>query len=905
MPLRSDSSDSDDRAGDWHRLAADEALQRLGADPARGLSQEEASARLAQHGPNAVSARGGPPAWRRFLQQLNQPLVYILIAGTIITAFFREWVDCGVIAAVVVVNAVVGFIQESKAGKAIESLGRMIVTEASVKRGGKRRRIPSRDLVPGDLVLMQAGDLVPADLRLIRTKGLQIDEAPLTGESLPVDKHAEPLPADTLLGDRKNLAFAGTLVTHGRGEGVVFDTGDRTETGRIARLISESVEIDTPLTRKIAAFSRLLLWAILGVAALAFALGMWRGEEAVEMFKVAVAIAVGAIPEGLPAAVTVVLAIGVSRMAKRRAVIRKLPAVETLGSTTVICSDKTGTLTENQMTVQRVHAGGRHYEVTGNGYGSEGDLLLDGEPVAPDRHPALIECLLAGALCNDSRVVVKDGRPAVDGDPTEGAMLVAAAKAGLSPAEAHRRAPRLDMIPFESENMFRATLHGTEEGRTIYKVGAVERLLERCDDALGPDGESLPLDLGAVRETVESMAGEGLRVLAFARRRADDVDGDLGHRHVAGGFTFLGLQGMIDPPREEAVAAVAECRRAGIEVKMITGDHAATARAIGQQLGLAQEVRAVTGAEIERMDDATLQRVVLETEIFARASPEHKLRLVKALQAGGEVVAMTGDGVNDAPALKRADIGVAMGNKGTESAKEAAEMVLADDNFASVVAAVEEGRTVYDNLKKAIAYILPTNIGQAGIVFFAVLFGLTMPITPAQILWVNMITAVTLALALAFEKAEPDIMQRRPRDPREPLLTRFLLWRIVFVGLLLVAGGMGLFLWELEQGASLAAARTAAVNAVLAGEVFYLFNMRSLTGPVLNRAGLLGNRYVLWAIGLLLACQIPFTYLPVMQALFGTEGLAPDAWLRILGFGVAVLLLVEAEKAVVRARGAA
>ncbi len=900
MPLRSDSSDSDDRAGDWHRLAADEALQRLGADPARGLSREEASARLAQHGPNAVSARGGPPAWRRFLQQLNQPLVYILIAGTIITAFFREWVDCGVIAAVVVVNAVVGFIQESKAGKAIESLGRMIVTEASVKRGGKRRRIPSRDLVPGDLVLMQAGDLVPADLRLIRTKGLQIDEAPLTGESLPVDKHADPLPADTLLGDRKNLAFAGTLVTHGRGEGVVFDTGDRTETGRIARLISESVEIDTPLTRKIAAFSRLLLWAILGVAALAFALGMWRGEEAVEMFKVAVAIAVGAIPEGLPAAVTVVLAIGVSRMAKRRAVIRKLPAVETLGSTTVICSDKTGTLTENQMTVQRVHAGGRDYEVTGNGYGSEGDLLLDGEPVAPDRHPALIECLLAGALCNDSRVVVKDGRPAVDGDPTEGAMLVAAAKAGLSPAEAHRRAPRLDMIPFESENMFRATLHGTGEGRTIYKVGAVERLLERCDDALGPDGESLPLDLGAVRETVESMAGEGLRVLAFARRRADDVDGDLGHRHVAGGFTFLGLQGMIDPPREEAVAAVAECRRAGIEVKMITGDHAATARAIAGRIGLdgarqGGALRVVTGRELEGVSDADLPDLAEDTAVFARVAPEQKLRLVRALQSRGHVVAMTGDGVNDAPALKQADIGVAMGIAGTDVAKGAADMILTDDNFASIRSAVEEGRGVFDNLLKFIIWTLPTNVGETCIVLGAVLFGLALPILPAQLLWINLGTSVLLGMTLVFEPREKGLMERPPRPPSRPLLTLPLLMRTGLVSLVMIAGAFWIFFREMRTTGDLDVARTAVVNVVVIVETAYLLCCRSLSHSLVS-IGLLSNRLAILGALCMVAVQMLFTFAPFMNRAFHSAPLDAAAWLRIAAVGLLAFLVVELEK---------
>ncbi len=895
---------------DWHRLAGDEAIGRLGSDPVQGLSKAEAAARLSQYGPNTVTARGGLPAWRRFLLQFHQPLIYILLAGAAITAFFREWVDCGVIAAVVVVNAIVGFIQESKAGKAIESLSRMIVTEATVRRGGKRRRIPSHELVPGDVVLLQAGDLVPADLRLIRAKNLQIDEAPLTGESLPVDKHADPLPADTVLADRRNLAFAGTLATHGRGEGVVFDTGDRTETGRIARLISESVEIDTPLTRKIASFSRLLLWAILAVAALTFLLGIWRGEKAVEMFMVAVAVAVGAIPEGLPAAVTVVLAIGVSRMARRRAVIRKLPAVETLGSTTVICSDKTGTLTENQMTVQQVHAGGHCFDVTGTGYGSDGAFLLDGAPVEPDRHPALLECLRAGVLCNDSRIVLKDERPAVNGDPTEGAMLVAAAKAGLSHAETHERSPRIDMIPFESENMFRATLHQAGERRTIYKVGAVEKLLERCDSALGPDGETMPLDAHAVRGTVEAMAGEGLRVLAFARRHADDVAGDLDHHHVSEGLTFLGLQGMIDPPREEAIEAVAQCRRAGIGVKMITGDHAATARAIAARIGLdggrnGDQLRVVTGRELEETSDEALPAIAEETAVFARVAPEQKLRLVRALQSRGHVVAMTGDGVNDAPALKQADIGIAMGITGTDVAKGAADMVLTDDNFASIRSAVEEGRGVFDNLLKFIIWTLPTNVGETCIIMGAVLLGLALPILPAQLLWINLGTSVFLGMMLVFEPQEKGLMARPPRPPGRPLLTFPLLMRTGLVSLIMIAGAFWIFFHEMRTtDGNLDVARTAVVNVVVIVETTYLFCCRSLNHSLFS-IGIWSNRLAIVGALCMVASQMLFTFAPFMNRAFHSAPLGFDAWIRIASVGLLAFLVVELEKWIRFGRGRA
>jgi len=696
---------------------------------------------------------------------------------------------------------------------------------------------------------------------------------------------------------------------------VVVATGAQTEIGRISAMLGAVESLSTPLLLQLAAFGRWLTWIILGVAGLSFAFGtLVHDYSAADMFLASVGLAVAAIPEGLPAIMTITLAIGVQRMARRNAIIRRLPSVEALGSVTVICSDKTGTLTRNEMTVQRVVCADELYAVTGAGYAPHGEFeRMTGDGVValadllrPDGSPrdaALLEAARAALLCNDATVRLESGEWRLNGDPTEGALVTLALKAGLEHALERERLPRMDVIPFESEHRFMATLHHDHAGRRmIFLKGAPERVLELCSAQRGTHGDA-PLDSGYWHAHMERVAADGMRLLAVAVRDGSDVTHGLGFDDVErGGFTLLALFGLSDPPREEAIAAIARCHAAGIRVKMITGDHAATARAIGAQLGLGGGVDALTGAEIERLDDEALQRVAGDAEIFARASPEHKLRLVTALQARGEVVAMTGDGVNDAPALKRAEVGVAMGNKGTEAAKEAAEVVLADDNFASIAAAVEEGRTVYDNLRKAIAFILPTNMGEGCIVLFAVLLGIAMPITPAQILWVNMITAVTLALALAFEPAERDLMGRPPRSSSEPLLSRFVVWRIVFVGLLLVAGSMAFFLWEAERGRSLEFARTVAVNALVAGEIFYLFNMRSFLGNVLNREGLTGNRYVLLAIGVLLVAQLLFTHAPFMQTLFGTEGLDAAAWLRVLGFGIFILLAVEAEKAWLRHR---
>ncbi|MBI5773052.1 MAG: cation-transporting P-type ATPase [Verrucomicrobia bacterium] len=886
----------------WHYLDATEVVRLLDVDLTTGLAGGEVARRREKFGPNRISARRGPPAWLKFLQQFNQPLVYILLAASGVTAFLGEWVDSSVIFGVVLVNAVVGFLQEAKAEKAIESLARMVATETTVRRDGRKQRIPSEQLVPGDVILLQAGDRVPADLRLFQMRGLQVDESALTGESLPVHKHPDPLALDTVLADRRNLAFAGTLVTAGHGEGIVWAIGDQTETGRIAWLISEAVDLSTPLTRKIAQFSRLLLWVILALAAATFAIGVARGEKTVEMFMAAVALAVGAIPEGLPAAVTVVLAIGVARMARRRAIIRKLPAVETLGSTTVICSDKTGTLTENQMTVREIFTGDRRYEVTGAGYEPKGEIQSGGAAVKLAEHPALAECLRAGVLCNESSLARReDGHRTVQGDPTEAALLVAAEKGGLLHADEHRDSPRVDMIPFESEHMFRATLHRSRRGRVIYKIGAMERLLERCADRLDDHGELAPLDKEAVRHAVEAMAARGLRVLALARRHVDAGQAKLEPGHVAEGLTFLGLQGMIDPPRPEAIAAVRKCQRAGIAVKMITGDHLVTARAIASQIGLKGreehgKLVALSGRELEKISDEDLSEAAERTAVFARVAPEQKLRLVKALQARGHVVAMTGDGVNDAPALKQADIGVAMGISGTDVAKGAAAMILTDDNFASIEAAVEEGRGVFDNLTKFIVWTLPTNAGEAMVLLTAILFGTVLPALPVQLLWVNMMTALLLGLMLVFEPKERDLMARPPRDPKRPLLTHALIMRTGLVSLIMLAGVFWLFFWELGMaGASEAAARTAVINVIVLVEIGYLFSCRSLNHSVFA-IGLFTNWWAIAGSLGTLAAQLLFTYAPVMNRLFHSAPIGGESWLRIAAVAGLAFLAVELEK---------
>ena len=883
----------------WHQLPSASLLQEFNVDADSGLSDQEARQRLQTYGANRLTPRKGKGPLRLFLAQFNQPLVYILLLSALITAFLREWVDSSVIFGVTLVNAIIGFTQEFNAVRAIDALAQALNISATVLREGQRKVIPAGALVPGDIVLLQSGDKVPADLRLLRVRELQIDESALTGESVPVEKRHDALAQDTLLADRCNMAYSSTLVTYGSANGIVVETGDRTEIGLINRMIASATDLETPLTQKMSQFSYFLLWVIIDCAVLTFAVGVWRGESMLDMFMASVALAVGAIPEGLPAAITITLAIGVSRMAKRNAIVRKLPAVETLGSTTVICSDKTGTLTQNQMTVQAVFAGGEYFQVSGSGYTPEGEFLRNGQGVDACRHPALMECLKAGLLCNDARLLVELASWRIQGDPTEGALLVAAHKAGLHHSSVSIGHPRLDAIPFESQHQFMATLHHNlaDDARHVYLKGSLESLIDRCDRAFDPQMQEVPLNRERLARQLEAMAEKGLRVLAFARcdHCADSVE----HGQVVGGLTFIGLQAMIDPPRPEAAAAIAACYRAGIQVKMITGDHPITALAIARQLGMHRVERVISGAELHTIAEREYPQLIENYSVYARIAPEQKLQLVKALQAKGHVVAMTGDGVNDAPALRQADIGVAMGLGGTEVAKEAAAMILTDDHFATLEAAVEEGRGVFDNLVKFIAWTLPTNLGEGLVITFAVFANVALPITPLQILWINMTTAVLLGLMLAFEPKEPDLMRRMPRNPRQPILTKHLVFRICLVGVLLLAGAFGLFEYELSQGESLEAARCVAVNVFVFCELFYLFNCRSLQHSMLH-VGLFSNGWVIFGVFSMIALQLLFTYWPPMQRLFGSAAIGWDEWQLIIGVSLIVYVSVGLEKLVVR-----
>lgn len=894
-------SDSTDHSFErWHSLSYQHALSKLNSSK-NGLASDKVAARLEQYGTNRLPEAKSRGPLARFMLQFNNVLIYVLLVSSIVTAFLGHWVDTGVIFGVVIINALIGFVQEGKAEDALKAIRQMLSPKAMVIRDGQRQNIPSVQLVPGDVVLLQSGDKVPADLRLFSVKSLQLQEAVLTGESLAVEKNIEPVIDDAELGDRNCMAYSGTLVSYGQGSGVVVATGAQTEIGQISTMLADVETLTTPLLRQMSQFARWLTTFIIAFSIATFAFGVqFRDYLASDMFLAAVGLVVAAIPEGLPAIMTITLAIGVQRMAHRHAIIRRLPAVETLGSVTVICSDKTGTLTRNEMTVQAVATASSLYEVTGVGYNPHGGFLDDNKDVIVDEHPILSELTRAALLCNDATLQEKGDDWVLHGDPTEGALLALAMKVGLDHSFEKKTWPRNDVIPFESEHRFMATLHHDHTGKGFaYIKGAPERLLDMCCYQKTRSGDQ-PIDLDYWHKQIHTMAKRGQRVLAIAFKSVPTEHFELNFSDLEGELTLIGLVGMIDPPREEALQAVHRCQTAGIQVKMITGDHAITAVAIAAEMKIGDGQKAISGHEIEAMDDDELKAIVNDVSVFARSSPEHKLRLVKALQANGHVVAMTGDGVNDAPALKRADVGTAMGQNGTEVAKEAAEMVLVDDNFASIANAVEEGRTVYDNLKKAILFILPTNGGEAFTIVAAIMLGRMLPITPVQILWVNMITAVTLALALAFEPAEKNIMQRAPRNSHESILTGMFIWRIIFVSMILVAGTFGLFLWERESGSTIEVARTVAVNTLVMFEIFYLFNSRYIRENVLNFNGLFGNVYALYAVAILIVFQLCFTYLPAMQVLFGTASLDIATWIKIILISSTVLFLVEIEKSVMR-----
>jgi magnesium-transporting ATPase (P-type) len=795
----------------------------------------------------------------------------------------------------VVVNAIVGFIQEGKAEKALDAMRSLIAMEATVVRDGRRQAVPVRDLVRGDVVLLEAGDRVPADLRLLRTRHLLIEEAVLTGESLAAEKDDAPVTADAALGDRRCMAFSGTLVAAGQGTGVVVETGIDSQIGRISSLLHAVEPLSTPLLRQIDDFAKRFTGFVLVGAVLLFAFAVLiRGFDWIDALIAVVALAVGIVPEGLPAVITITLAIGVRRMAARNAVIRRLPAVETLGATSVICTDKTGTLTRNEMTARRLVTSAHELLVTGSGYAPEGVLQAKGgdDRAALDSASAILQC---GLLCNDADLREADGQWMVNGDPMEGALIAVAMKAGFDPACVRPGWPRLDEIPFDAAHRFMATLHRDPAGGTVAFIkGAPEALFAMA---------AKPIDLDFWNARIAAAGAEGERVLAFGMKRFASAKESLDFDDVAEGVEFLGLVGFIDPPRPEARDALAECRSARIAVKMITGDHATTAAAIARQLQLDDDPHVLTGTDVEAMRDAELQDRVQGTAVFARTSPEHKLRIVRALQAKGHIVAMTGDGVNDAPSLKQADVGTAMGIKGTEAAKEAADMVLLDDNFASIVHAVSEGRTVYDNIRKVISWEIPNNGAETLAVVLAILVGFELPMSATQILWVNLILTATLGLVLAFEPPEPGVMQRPPRPSDAPLLSSFLLWRVVVVSVLLAVAALGVFFHTLDSGRDLETARTMVVNMFVVGEIFYLFNVRYLHVTSFTLRGMVGTPAVLIALAVLVPAQLLFTYSPFMNHLFGSRPItiADGALLVVVGFGLMVVL--ELEKMLTRRAG--
>jgi magnesium-transporting ATPase (P-type) len=885
---------------DWHAQTVGTVLDALESSP-DGLSTTEAASRLKRDGPNRLPAGTTRGVLARLAGQIHNLLIYVLLASALVSLLLGHTVDAVVILAVVAANAVIGFVQEGRAEEALRAIQGMIDPKSSVLRDGRRITIPADEIVLGDIVLIESGDRVTADLRLLRARNLRIDEAILTGESVPTDKHVEPAAPGAALGDRASMAFSGTFVTAGHGAGVVVAVAGRTELGRISAML-RTVEVPkTPLLRQMDGFARQLTLITLGISVLAFLFAVLVSAYSLtDAFMAVVGLAVAAIPEGLPAILTITLAIGVKSMASRQAIIRRLPAVETLGSVSVICSDKTGTLTRNEMTTRSVVTAEAGHVVTGVGYEPYGVIQATDRAEQAATDPAAEQVLhtlvTASVLCNDAELRERDGTWLVDGDPMEGALVVLGRKAGLDETLLRRQFPRTDEIPFDAQHRFMATLHhGHEDGSFIVIKGAPERILAMCARERRADGDR-PIDQAGWRDAADRLAAQGQRVLAFATRQGRPNQQDLTFDDVEQGAVLLGLTGFIDPPRTEAIAAVAECRAAGIRVVMITGDHAITAREIGRQLGLAEAPIARSGQDLDALDDDALRIVARETTIFARTTPEHKLRLVRALQDDGLTVAMTGDGVNDAPALKRADVGIAMGQKGTEVAKEASEMVLADDNFASIVAAVREGRTVYDNILKVIGWTLPTNGGEALTILAALGLGLALPVTPVQILWVNMVTAVALGLTLAFEPTEPGAMRRPPRPRNAPILTGDLLWRIGVVSILFVIGTFGMFFWAEARGLPIETARTLVVNTLVMMEIFYLFSVRLVPGAAANWRGMLGTPAVWIGVGSTVLAQIAFTYLPVMQVAFGTTAIGTTDVLAVIGVGATLLLVVELEK---------
>lgn len=882
----------------WHALSVRETLEAIGSG-LKGLTSDEAARRLRRYGPNRIEPEKEDPWWLVFVRQLRDPLIYILLAAAAVTLALQEYVDAGVILAVVALNTVIGFVQELRAQQAMRALARLGAPRADVVRDGRTRRVPAEELVPGDVVLLTSGSRVPADLRLLEATDLVVDESALTGESVPVRKDpAHVLEGAPVPGDQANMAFAGTVVGRGRARGVVVRTGTHTEVGRIAEAVREVGVTETPLQEDVHRFGKRVGIALVVLALVALAAGLFHGLPPAEIFLAAVAMAVSAVPEGLPVVLTVTLAVGVRRMAERRAIVRKLPAVETLGSTTVIASDKTGTLTRNEMTVRRIWTADGSYEVSGAGYEPVGDFLLNGGSVSASERRPLRETLRAGVLANeaDSGIVDDEGEPL--GDPTEVALLVAAAKAALDPRAVRADHPRLDLLPFEPERRFMASLHGGdhEESDRVYLKGAPEVILRRCDRIVGPHGP-VPLDdRDAVVDAAREMAGGGLRVLAMAYRPAG-ADG-ISAGELEGGLVLCGLEAMEDPVRPEAVESIRAVHRAGIRVVMLTGDHLVTARAIGRQLGIGGEAaEAVEGEALQALSDAELDELLDRgVEIFARVSPEHKLRMVQRLRERDDVVAVTGDGVNDAPALRAAHLGIAMGVSGTDVAREASDMVLADDNFATIRAAVEEGRIVFSNIRKVTFFLLSTAVGEVLAILAALFAGWPLPFVAAQILWINLVTNGLQDVALAVEPGEPGLLERRPRPRREGILNRRLLERLGIVGVVLAAGTLCVFWWTLEtSGGDLDLARTMAMTQMVVFQFFHVFNCRSLDRSIV-RIDPFSNRFLFASLVAALLAQLAVLYWGPFQTIFRTVPLDGAQWALLVAIGATVIAGGEVDK---------
>jgi calcium-translocating P-type ATPase len=875
----------------WYRATTEETFSLLETRK-EGLSKDEASLRLSKHGYNEVETKKKHGPVYLFIKQFANPLIYVLMAAAIITFILDEYADSAVITGVVLANAIIGFIQERKAEHALESLAKMMQPEAIVIREGVRKLIPSRELVVGDVVLLEAGSRVPADLRVFQNKNLRIDESALTGESMAVEKNSIPIPGeDIALGDKKNMAFSATLITQGIGMGIVVSTGTMTEIGKISELIRDTETISTPLTRTVNRLGNMLFKVIVFISIFTYIVGILQGFEKLEIFLATVSMAVAAIPEGLPALITISLAIGVKSMASKNAIVRNLPSVETLGSATVICSDKTGTLTMNQMTVTSIYSMEGLFDVTGDGYSIEGEFSLNNRQIDAQKYQSLLSTLKAGALCNDA--YIKDEGD-IQGDPTEGALLVSAMKISSF------HLPRLDSLPFESEKRFMATLH-EEEGASniVYVKGSPEKIVNMCNLQYDGQKES-EIESGKILEAASTMASSGLRVIAMAYKNVNKNKKELSVEDI-NDLTFLGLQGMMDPPRDEVKEAIQKCNNAGIRVIMITGDHVLTANSIAVQLGITTK-GALSGSDLDSMSDEHLSENLKHVSVFARTSPEDKSRIVRLLQERGEVVAVTGDGINDAPALKRADIGIAMGRSGTEVAKEASDMVLADDNFASIVNAVEEGRDVYDKIQKVILWTLPTNAAEALIIMAAVLLGITNPpLLPIHILWINTVTAIGLGVPIVFEPKESNLLRRRPRSPDEPLLLPIIKRRIVTVALLMVTASFLLFFFEMSnKNMNISKAQTIVLNTIVLFEVFYLFSSKSIYENVIGR--MFSNRIMLGGISLVLLLQLFITYSPLMNSVLRTAPLEIIDWMIILLVSSTVFFVIEAEKLVYRKR---